>query len=50
MSNIEIITLSVLITATIIMGMVIGYSLGHRDGQAIGYQRGKAVNRHVSAK
>lgn len=50
MSNIEIISLSVLVTATIIMSMVIGYSIGHRDGKDIGYQRGKAVNRHVSAK
>jgi hypothetical protein len=50
MSNIEIISLAVLVTATIIMSMVIGYSLGHRDGKAIGYARGKAVNRHVSAK
>ena len=50
MSNIEIISLSVLVTAVIIMSMVIGYSIGHRDGKDIGYQRGKAVNRHVSAK
>jgi len=50
MSNIEIFSLSVLFTLTIIMGMVIGYSIGHRDGKSIGYERGKAVNRHVSAK
>jgi hypothetical protein len=50
MSNIEIISLSILVTATIIMSMVIGYSLGHRDGKSIGFERGKAVNRHVSAK
>ena len=50
MSNIEIISLSVLVTVTIILGMVIGYSLGHRDGKTIWYERGKAVNRHVSAK
>ncbi|MCG3770575.1 MAG: hypothetical protein JW384_01725 [Nitrosomonadaceae bacterium] len=50
MSNIEIISLSVLVTAVFIMSMVIGYSIGHRDGKDIGYQRGKAVNRHVSAK
>jgi len=50
MSNIEIISLSVLVTAVIIMSMVIGYSIGHRDGKSIGFERGKAVNRHVSAK
>jgi len=50
MRNIEIISLAVIITSTILMSLAIGYGAGHRDGYALGYGRGKAVHRHVSAK
>jgi hypothetical protein len=30
--------------------MIIGYSIGLRDGQREGYLRGRAVSRHLSAK
>ena len=30
--------------------MIIGYSIGLKDGQREGYLRGRAVSRHLSAK
>lgn len=29
---------------------VIGYSMGHKDGEREGYTRGRSISRHVAAK
>ena len=33
----------------ILMSLIIGYSIGHKEGRFEGYNRGRSIARHISA-
>ena len=33
----------------VLMSLVIGYSIGHKEGRFEGYNRGRSVARHISS-
>lgn len=44
------ITIVIAMTIAGILWSVMAYSVGYKEGQRDGYQRGKAVSRHASTK
>ena len=50
MTTLEFIQMWVAIILACSLFLMIGYSIGLKDGQREGYLRGRAVSRHLSAK
>ena len=50
MTPFEIVQMWIAIVLLCGLFMMIGYSIGLKDGQREGYLRGRAVSRHLSAK
>ena len=50
MTTFEIVQMWIAIVLLCGLFMMIGYSIGLKDGQREGYLRGRAVSRHLSSK
>jgi hypothetical protein len=50
MTTFEVIQTWIAIILLMGIALIIGYSIGHKDGNREGYLRGRAVSRHLSAK
>jgi hypothetical protein len=50
MTTFEVIQMWIAIVLLCGLFMMIGYSIGLKDGQREGYLRGRAVSRHIASK